>query len=211
MDVQVLTKSDHAAHGPLFDAMHRQRHAIFAVQLGWSALHSDTGLEVDQFDDEHAVYLVAHDEDEVCGSVRLLPAWRRSMLLECWPDFVDSGHRSFGETVWEWTRWCPGVAARPRQLLAARRALILGAVAFGQSRGATRFVTLCETKFVDQLAALGWSPEALGPSFQYAEGQAIGVGWALRPNALLETAARLKAPRPVRDVASVAWPSMQAA
>lgn len=195
MDVEVLTKSDSAGSASLFEQMHRQRHQVFAEELGWTALRSDTGLEIDGFDDRHAVYLVAHEGREVQGSLRLLPAWRRSMLLECWPEHVAPDRRAFDGTVWEWTRWCPGVAARPRTLLTARRALILAAVAFGQARGARRFVTLCETKFVDQLEALGWDPEPLGAPFPYAEGVAVGVGWDLRPNALLETAARLKAPR----------------
>lgn len=195
MDVQVLTKSDQATHTALFEAMHRQRHEIFVEHLGWTDLACPSGLEVDQFDDRHAVYLVAHDGDIVHGSLRILPAWRRSMLLECWPHAAPTLAAEVDFATWEWTRWCPGSASRPRDLLRARRALILEAVAFAQTHGAQRYVTLCETKFVDQLDALGWAPQPLGPSFAYAQGTAIGVGWTVRPNALLETAARLRAPR----------------
>lgn len=195
MDLRVLTKADQGPRSALFDAMHRQRHQVFAVDLGWTALRSDSGLEVDDFDDADARYLVAHEGDEVHGSLRLLPAWRRSMLRECWPQAVGAAEPAFDSTVWEWTRWCPGAASRPRQLVAARRALILAAVAFGQARGARRFVTFCDTKFVEQLDTLGWDPAPLGPVIPYAEGSAIGVGWALRPNALLETAARLRPAR----------------
>lgn len=200
MDVQLLTKSDRDANTALFEAMHRQRHDVFVEHLGWTDLRSPHGCEIDQFDDAHAVYLVAHDDDVVHGSLRLLPAWRRSMLLECWPHAAPALAQEIDASTWELTRWCPGVAARPRQLLAARSALILEAVAFAQARGVRRYVTLCETKFVDQLDALGWAPQPLGPSFAYAQGTAIGVGWTVRPNALLETAARLKAPR-VRETA----------
>ena len=192
MNVRLLTKADERSRPAVFDAMHRQRHDVFAVELGWSALRTQSGLEVDDFDDAEARYLVAHDGDQVHGSLRLLPAWRRSMLRECWPQAVAADADAFDGTVWEWTRWCPGVASRPRQLVTARRALILAAVAFGQDQGARRFVTLCDTKFVDQLNALDWRPEPLGPVIGYAEGSAIGVGWDLRPNALIETAARLR-------------------
>ena len=204
MDVQVLTKSDQAAHTALFDAMHRQRHDIFVEHLGWTDLRSPVGLEVDQFDDAHAVYLVAHEGDVIHGSLRLLPVWRRSMLLECWPHAAPALAAEVDTSAWEWTRWCPGSASRPRQLLCARRALILEAVAFAQAQGVQRYVTLCETKFVEQLDALGWAPRPLGPSFAYAQGTAIGVGWTVRPNALLETAARLKAPRVRETVPTLA-------
>lgn len=195
MDIKVLRKSDESANAALFEGMHRQRHAVFALQLGWSALRSGSGLERDAFDDQHAVYLIAHEGGEVAGSLRLLPSWGRSMLRECWPQAMAPDAPPLDETTWEWTRWCPGTASRPRQLVAVRRALILEAVAFGLSQEAARFVTLCETKFIDQLDALGWEPQPLGEAFAYAEGTAIGVGWALRRNAVLETAARLRAPR----------------
>ena len=204
MDVQVLTKSDQTAHTALFDAMHRQRHEIFVAHLGWMDLWSPTGLEVDQFDDTHAVYLVAHEGDVVHGSLRILPAWRRSMLLECWPHAAPTLADDVDTSTWEWTRWCPGSASRPWQLLCARRALILEAVAFAQAQGVQRYVTLCETKFVEQLDALGWAPRPLGPSFAYAQGTAVGVGWTVRPNALLETAARLKSPRVRETVPALA-------
>lgn len=198
MRVQVFTKSEQPTNAALFEAMHRQRHHVFAVELGWSDLRSPDGLEVDQFDDDHARYLIAHEGDEVFGSLRLLPAWRRSMLSECWPAQLAPAERTMEGGVWEWTRWCPGSTARPRALLSSRRALILAAVEFGQREGAHRFVTLCETKFVEQLEALGWAPRPLGPAFAYAEGVAIGVGWTARPNALVETAARLRSPRAPR-------------
>ena len=211
MDVKVLTKADETAHAALFEAMHRQRHQVFAVELGWTALRTASGSEVDDFDTPDAHYLIAHDGGEVHGSLRLLPAWRRSMLRECWPDSVSLSEGPFDDGVWEWTRWCPGVAARPRQLLAARRALILAAVAFGQARSARRFVTLCDVKFFDQLDSLGWNPAPLGPVIPYAEGAALGVTWELRPNALLETAARLRPARERAPRSGVTPSSAQAA
>ena len=205
MQVQVLTTKDISRSRSLFQAMHEQRHEVFAVQLGWTDLRSRTGREYDQFDTEDATYLIAEDHGQVHGSLRLLPAARRSMLAECWPSCLSPDAAPFDVTTWEWTRWCPGVTSRPRELLAARRALILAAIDVAQMRGGRRFVTFCDAKFVTQLEALGWTPRTLGQRWRYPQGEAVGVAWEIGLDARHRIAARLPQPR-ARTSVPVALP-----
>src|SRR3546814_8878459 len=56
--------------------------SVFGDQLGWSLNISD-GLEIDEYDDERAMYAIAFDvEGKVAISGRFRPADDRSMLVD---------------------------------------------------------------------------------------------------------------------------------
>mgnify|MGYP001028428375 CR=1 FL=1 len=197
MKVHIVTAANRDRYGRELEQMHRQRHEVFVGGLGWTELARKDGLERDQFDDASAVYLVAMENGDVQGSLRLLPTWRRCMLTECWPQSITHGEAPRGAGVWEWTRWCPGTMARPKTLVRARRALILAALEFARSRFIETYVTYCDTKFLGQLVELGWAPEPLGLPQPYGQSQAVGVVWAVADDLLERTRALLGVRDPV--------------
>lgn len=203
MKVHIVTAANRDRYGRELEQMHRQRHEVFVGGLGWTELAQRDGLERDQFDDGSAAYLLAMENGDVQGSLRLLPTWRRCMLTECWPQSVTRGEPPRGPGVWEWTRWCPGTLARPKTLVRARRALILAALEFARSRLIETYVTFCDTKFVGQLVELGWNPEPLGLPEPYRQGQAVGVVWPVEDGLLERTRALFK----VRDPVSLEAPA----
>jgi N-acyl-L-homoserine lactone synthetase len=189
MKVHIVTPANRGRYAAELREMHRLRHEIFAEQLGWTACQADDGLDRDEFDDDHAVYLIAAEHGKVHGSLRLLPTWRRCMASEKFSAWLNAGAFEPAPDTWEWTRWAPGTVQQPRSLVKARSALIVGAVEFAVSRGVRTYVAFCETKFVTQLIELGWEPEPLGLPRPYDQGTAIAVKWAVRPGQL--EAARL--------------------
>src|SRR5581483_348121 len=112
MKVHIVTRANRAHYRNELEQMHRLRHEIFVDELGWSALRSDDGIERDEFDDDHAVYLVAAERGEVHGSLRLLPTWKRCMISERFPEWANPGLFRTGAGIWEWTRWAPGTTHR---------------------------------------------------------------------------------------------------
>ena len=180
MKVHIITSANRAVYGRELEQMHRLRHEIFVEELGWTDLWSAEGVERDDFDDEHAVYLAAIDDGRVQGSLRLLPTWKRCMITERFPQWADMAPVEAGGGVWEWTRWCPGTTRRPRALIKARAALIVGALEFARSRGVETYLTFCETKFLPQLVELGWAPEPLGLPRSFDQGSAVAVRWTVR-------------------------------
>jgi N-acyl-L-homoserine lactone synthetase len=192
MQVHVVTEANRALYADELTAMHRGRHQVFVEELGWSELSSPTGLERDAFDDEDAVYLIAVHRDEVCGSVRLLPTWRRCMITEVWPQFVQRPCALGEPDVWEWTRWCPGTAKSPRKLWRTRAALIVAALEFAEARQVREYATFCETKFLTQIEALGWRPQPLGLPGPAGGAMAVALSWRVRPFLLEETRAQLR-------------------
>lgn len=184
MKVHVVTPANRALYGSELVQMHRLRHEIFVEELGWSALTSPDGLERDEFDDGAAIYLLAMEDGVVHGSLRLLPTWKRCMISERFAEWAGRASVPAAGDAWEWTRWCPGTARRPRQLIRARGALITAAVEFARSRGIETYYTFCATKFVPQLIELGWNPAPLGLPREFDEGQAIAVRWSVTSDQL---------------------------
>ena len=74
---------------PLMTRMARYRHRVFVEKLGWQ-LHCRDALELDQFDRDDTVYVIAQNEDgEVIGTARLLPTTRPYLLAEVFPQLLN--------------------------------------------------------------------------------------------------------------------------
>jgi N-acyl-L-homoserine lactone synthetase len=199
MKVHVVTTANRGLYTRELERMHRLRHQVFVDELGWTELASEDGLEIDDFDSDDAVYLLACENGECHGSVRMLPTWRRSMLKEVWPEFVTADERAAGPDIWEWTRWCPGVIAKRHELVRARKALFLAALEYAGSRNIKTYITFCETRYFGQLEEIGWRPRPLGlPRPTIGETTpALGVIWDVTPNLLPETRRLFKVDGPV--------------
>jgi N-acyl-L-homoserine lactone synthetase len=198
MKVHVVTSANRSLYAGALDRMHQLRHQVFVEELGWSDLESKNGLEVDDFDGDDAVYLLACEDGECFGSVRMLPTWRRSMLSEIWPEFVTTADQIVGPDIWEWTRWCPGVLARRFELVKARKALFLASLEFAGSRNVRTYIAFCETRYFSQLEEIGWKPRPLGLPRPAGDGaMALGVIWEPEPHLLDETRRLFGADEPV--------------
>ena len=116
--------------------MHRDRYRVFVDLMGWRALASPDRLDIDEFDNANATYLVAIDTSGVVrGSCRLMPSWRPNMLKSLFPEYVD-GDVPTGPGIWEWTRHDPGDPDWPREITHPTRiALHIAIHEFAASRG----------------------------------------------------------------------------
>ena len=82
----------------------RLRHDIFVEERGWKDLHRSDGLEIDRYDNEHAVYLLAIDRERVVGGQRLYPTLLPHMISEVFAHMAGRGiPRAFD--TFEWTRY----------------------------------------------------------------------------------------------------------
>jgi acyl-homoserine lactone synthase len=196
MKVHIVTTANRARYSDSLRQMHEQRHRVFVEELGWQALNSAGGLEIDAYDDQHAVYMLAMTDGEVAGSARLLPSWRRSLTKDHLSNFIARDESFIAPDIWEWTRWAPGDSKQPRQLSKSRRALLLAGLEFGLSRGAIAFTAVCDPKIVTQISHLGWRPRQIGLPTQFAEGTAVAITWGISFDLLASTRRTFKAEGP---------------
>jgi acyl-homoserine lactone synthase len=73
-------------------------------ERGWSGLRRPDGLEVDSYDNEHAIYLLALDAGRVVGGQRLYPTLLPHMISEVFPHLARRGIPQASH-IFEWTRY----------------------------------------------------------------------------------------------------------
>ncbi len=91
------------AEGVMSD-LARFRYRVFVEMLGWE-LSCQSGRELDQFDREDTVYLVARKDEQIVGTARLLPTHRPYLLGEVFPQLMGALPLPRDPTVWELSRF----------------------------------------------------------------------------------------------------------
>jgi len=158
--LQVISGADRRRRKALLDQMHRDRKRVFVDKLGWRVPVVDDEYEIDQFDSDAAIYLIATDEvGGHIGSVRLLPTSGPHLLADVFPHLCERGVPR-GPDIWEITRifTAPG-QPDPRSV---RRELVLGMVEFAVINGIRRFTCLTHVPYLSSVLAVGWDCEPLG-------------------------------------------------
>lgn len=102
------------------DSLARFRHRIFVEMLGWD-LPCRGGIELDQFDREDTLYLVARNGEEVVGTARLLPTNRPYLLGEVFPELMGGQKLPNDPAIWELSRFTAAERYPPRAEGAVRQ------------------------------------------------------------------------------------------
>lgn len=158
---------------PLLRSMYTDRKRLFVDLFGWDLPVIDGTCEMDQFDNQHTVYLVAANATgEHEASIRLFPSTQPHMLDTVFPHLCPMGV-PVGRTIWESSRLCLPQrhgAERRREL---RNLLISAMVDVALERGIDRYTGLIPESFRKEVLAMGWRAEPLGPAVRMQGG---GVG-----------------------------------
>jgi acyl-homoserine lactone synthase len=168
---------------PMFEARKR----VFVDLLKWNVPVLDGRYEVDQFDDEHATYLVVGSEQGFhAGSARLLKTSRPHILDTLFPQLCASPPpRGYG--VLEITRFCLGREQNARDRLETRNILVSALVRYALEKRITTYTGVAELGWLQQILAFGWRCRPLGLP-RIVEGRMLG---ALRIDISPETPALL--------------------
>lgn len=102
--MEILAGTQRTLASDMMGRVARFRYRVFVEMLGWDLPCSD-GLELDQFDREDTVYLVARKGEEVVGMARLLPTHRPYLLGEVFPQLMGSLPVPRDPEVWELSRF----------------------------------------------------------------------------------------------------------
>lgn len=160
------------------DQMFRMRHVFYIEDHGWADLTSTDGKETDEFDDEHAVYLMSLDPfGDVAASVRLNPTTQPT-LLKKFAAWSDEPLPEL-ESVWDISRWIAAPQHRrstnPRWPSNHQRELMVGILEFCLTRGLTHLTMLSELRLAERIAAYGWPLRRLGAPREYEGGKGTAV------------------------------------
>jgi len=143
-------------------AMFAARKRVFVDLLGWDVPVLAERYEVDQFDDEHAEYLVIETADgRHAASVRLLDTARPHILGSLFPNLCD-GPVPEGHKVREITRFCLDPQFRAPERREARNGLVSALVEHALASGIETYTGVAEIGWLQQILAFGWRCRPLG-------------------------------------------------
>ena len=143
-------------------AMFEARKRVFVDLLKWDLPVLDGRFELDQFDDEHAIYiLVAGQDGRHLASARLLKTVRPHLLDTLFPTLCAGAIPSAGDTL-EITRFCldPDPTARERRR--ARDRLVTALVQYALAHGVRTYTGVAQMSWLQQILAFGWRCRPLG-------------------------------------------------
>jgi acyl-homoserine lactone synthase len=162
--IHVIDSHNAAQFQPLLRGMFADRKRLFVDLFGWDVPVVDGQYEMDQFDTEDAVYLVAASHDgEHDASLRLAPTTVPHMLGSVFPH-LSPGGVPCGPGIWESSRLClpQRHGADGRRIL--RNQLISAMVDVALERGIERYTGILPAAFRKEVLAMGWRGEPLGPA-----------------------------------------------
>lgn len=143
-------------------AMFAARKHVFVDLLRWNVPVVSGAFELDQFDNEHARYLVlAGPNGEHMGSARLLPTCRPHILASLYPDLCAEEPPA-APGVHEITRFCLDRRLRASQRRQVRDTLICGLVDHALSNGIAAYTAIAEIAWYQQILVFGWRCTPLG-------------------------------------------------
>lgn len=174
---------------PALREMFEARKRVFVDLLKWDVPVLEGRYEVDQFDDEHAAYLIVPDEGGGhAGSARLLKTTRPHILHTLFPELCAAPPPR-GDRVLEITRFCLGRGQSAEQRLETRNRLVSALVRYALENGVETYTGVAEMGWLQQILAFGWRCRPLGLP-RPIDGKMLG---ALRIDISEETPALLEA------------------
>lgn len=162
--------SEHTVLRNMFEARKR----VFIDLLRWDMPALADRFELDQFDNDAAIYVVLSDEN--CAhraSARLLPTTKPHILGTMFPLLCDEAIPQ-GPTTMEISRFCLERRSSAAQRLNARNELVHALVAFALAHGIERYTGVAELPWLRQILTFGWHCRPLGVP-QAMNGKTLGA------------------------------------
>ncbi|QSR19304.1 acyl-homoserine-lactone synthase [Novosphingobium sp. KA1] len=149
---------EHAVLRNMFEARKR----VFIDLLRWDLPVLAGRFELDQFDNEAAMYVVLSDKHGAHrASARLLPTTQSHILDSLFPALCDEAIPQ-GPTTMEITRFCLERRLPAAERREARNELVHALVAFALANGIERYTGVADLPWLRQILTFGWRCRPLG-------------------------------------------------
>ena len=185
-------------------AMFEDRRHVFVDLLKWDLPVLDGRFELDEFDDEHATYLIIADEHgDHLGSARLLPTTRPHILGSLFSNLCAAPPPS-GPQVFEITRFCLSRRQNAASRRLTRNRLVSCLAWHALEQGILTYTGVAEIAWLQQILAFGWDCRPLGAPVRHVSGMLGALAIEISPetpdllaaNGIWELAGEAAAPIP---------------
>ncbi|MFT4117988.1 acyl-homoserine-lactone synthase [Bradyrhizobium sp.] len=157
--IHVISAANRHLYEDVIERHFRVRHEIFVEERKWEALRRPDGCDIDAYDNEDAIYLLALENRRVLGGSRLYPTTKPTMMSEVFPHLAAVRGCPVGALVWEWSRF---FVARERRDGALNLQLMAAAQEFCLDQGIERLCLVMETWWLPRFQDIGFVVTPLG-------------------------------------------------
>lgn len=188
--LHVVTADNRPEYVKQVEESYRIRHRIYVGERGWKDLARPDGREVDQFDNEDAIYLLALDENSrrVVGGSRLIPTMKPHLLADVFPQLATAKPVPRAPDIFEWTRFYVIPERRePHAVSDVACTIMCGVQEFCLESGITRLSIVTEPFWIPRFLHLGWEPMPLGLPIHWQELDVVGITVEISERALRQT------------------------
>ncbi|MET3909355.1 acyl-homoserine lactone synthase [Bradyrhizobium sp. S3.3.6] len=157
--IHAITALNRHLYEDVIEQHFRLRHDIFVEERHWETLRKPDCREIDSYDNEDTVYLLALEGRRVIGGHRLYPTTKPSMMSEVFPHLAAIRGCPADPLVWEWSRY---FVVRDRRDGALNLQLMAAVQEFCLSQGIAQVSAIMETWWLPRFHEAGFVVTPLG-------------------------------------------------
>jgi acyl-homoserine lactone synthase len=157
--IHVISAENRHLYEDVLEQHFRVRHEIFVEERKWEGLRKPDSREIDVYDNEDAIYLLALENRRVLGGSRLYPTTKPTMMSEVFPHLAAVRGCPADPQVWEWSRF---FVTRERRDGAFNLQLMAAAQEFCLDQGIERLCLVMETWWLPRFHDIGFVVTPLG-------------------------------------------------
>lgn len=186
--IHLVTWDNRKHYRKVLERYFRIRYEIYVKQRRWRAVARPINIEIDAFDNEHTLYVLALDTNgKIIGGSRLVPTLEPHLMSEVFPGLAR-GRPPRAAEIFEWTRFFVVPSLRTQGAPSPIAGLVLcGLLETAQSLGIRQISVVCETFWPKRLRALGWTLIELGEVLEHPDGDIIALLIDVTPEAVEQT------------------------
>ena len=176
---------------------YRLRHRIFIGERGWHELSRPGLIDIDQFDTEHAIHLLAFNDErtDVVGYSRLLPTTEPHILGDVLSAMV-TGDVPRGPTIMEWTRFAVASSKRGGSAIGGiAREFHVGVLEYAFDIGMTSLTMETDPIWITRFAEFGFEVKPLGLPLELHDRSTVALQLELSTKGIETTRKLLEVPR----------------
>ena len=175
--VEIIEGKDKALYPDIFERIFKARYETFVLNRCWS-LPTRCGKEIDQYDNDNAVYLVDFDRDgHLQGSVRLTPTVSSSLTADYYPHLCDEAFSPRDPFIYEGTRYIASPREKSPHNQRLVKARILGAMTeWAWCFGIRHIQTVIDAALFKSFKEINSETFALGAAHPYGGGRGVPGG-----------------------------------
>ena len=182
--IEIVLPTLRSHYAELLDQMFRMRYDICIKKWGWVVPNQKPGLDIDEFDNDEAVYmlLLSDDRQDVIGCCRFNPTTSPYMISKLWPESCDLQAPPSDPAIWEASRFVVrgGMGSKEKYLEIMWR-LSTGMCEFCVSAGIEKIVWYTDPPFYQTIASV-MDTEPLGRPTYNADDDKTYISGTSKPN-----------------------------